>query len=215
MNFLIPTEIFVKLTGILYRWPINVQEIEKKYLNSIFLEHKDGLTFAVATNRKIAGVYFLGNTKEADGFVNITVDKPLVEQAKTEIPFHSNLNIVAISDLNVVSIKTDFGYNYPGNGGFFAKDSPQINWRTWLPKTIAKQSKGAMGWLLTDIEALTRSSPSGDVAFPEFIDANEPVIMRDNHDDNWMGMFMSNHRDETTGKVSTITPASIPTWVKI
>jgi hypothetical protein len=65
-----------------------------------------------------------------------------------------------------------------------------------------------MYWDLFQIEALIKSSPSGGVVFPEFIDSSKPVMIRDSLKPNWAGVFIP---DVSKGSTKH-KPAEIPEW---
>ena len=61
---------------------------------------------------------------------------------------------------------------------------------------------------MLDIETLWRVSPTGELVFPEVIDANKPVIVRDVNDDNWIGVFIPSIEGKRIVK-----PATLPEWL--
>jgi hypothetical protein len=212
MNFILPVETYLRLAALPARFTSkSVTEEEKKLLQCVRLENKNGHAYAIATNRRIAAVFYLGATDQPDGAAHITIDKRLLAQCETEKAFNSQLFVTTIPMLNAISLKTTLGYVFPEAGGFFSDETPMKAWRTWVPKQEAAMSVGAMKWNLSDMMALNACSPSGDVVFPEFIDANQPVIIRDYKVDNWLAMFMSNILTED-GKVMLADPATLPTW---
>ena len=216
MNFEISAEIFMRLAKLASIIPQRVMEIPSEDAESIKcvrLEYRGGNYYAIATNRRVAAVYYLGTTTEADAVTHITIDPALIAQCAQEKQFNSTLQIVSIPELQIVSLKTLFGWNYPGNAGVFPPPQGRLNeWMIWVPKTEAKASVGAMCWSAENVKTLVEASPSGRVSFPEFIDAMQPVMMRDIIDPNWLGVFMSNVVDEETEQAKTIEPAQLPAW---
>lgn len=211
MNFTISVETYLRLAALPSRFTSkSVTEDEKKILRCVRLENKNGNAFAISTNRRIAAVYFLGATDQPDGAVHVTIDKRLIDQCETEKSFNSQLFVTTIPMLNAVSLKTTLGYVFPETGGFFTEETPMKLWRTWVPKQEPAASSGAMKWTLSDMFAINASSPSGEIVFPEFIDANQPVIIRDFKVDNWIAMFMANMMED--GKVILAEPAVLPAW---
>lgn len=211
MNFEFPAEIYFRLSSIPGRYQHNVTEDVQKQLNCIRLESSKGNTFAIASNRKIAAIYYIENTGAPDGVVHLDILPGLLKQCETEIPFNSTISVTAMPELGIVSLKTTMGYVHPGNGGSFPAISVLEQWRAWFPKTNPDKSSGAMAWFLPDMVELEKSSPTGQIAFPQFINALEPIVLRDINYPNWIGLFMANKTDDQ-GKVYTVEPATIPKW---
>jgi hypothetical protein len=115
--------------------------------------------------------------------------------------------------LNIISLKTTLGFSMASNVGFFSEATPLQKWRTWVETQPITKTKGAMAWTTWDMEALNAAAPSGKIAFPEFIDANKPVILRDLDFDNWLGVFMPNRLDKND-RAYTVEPATLPSWWK-
>lgn len=212
MQFQIPVDIFVRLAGVTKRMPNSVNEAEQQTLKCVRLEIKNGIRFAIASNRKIAAIYHLGDTDQPNGCVHIVTDDALIKQCETEKPYNSNLDVFVIPELQTVSLKTTLGYNFPGNGGIFPSFTPLDKWNEWVPKEPVKKANGAMAWTLDDMVALNSASPSGKINFPEIIDVNKPVVLRDREHGHWVGLFMSNMIDEETGKSVPTEPATLPDW---
>lgn len=212
MNFEISVETFVRLAGVTKRIPDKVDENEAILLKCVRLERKDGELFALASNRRIAAIYYLGKSDGLDGAAHVVTDPAFVNQCETEKPFNSIIAVTVIPELQMASLKTTLGYNYPGNGAIFPVKTPLSDWRTWLPPIIT-ETKGAMAWNLDDMQSLNSASPSGEIAFPEFIDVGKPVVLRDIKTDNWVGLFMANRSDEN-GRMYAIEPAKLPTWCR-
>lgn len=210
MNFEIPVEMFVRLAGVTMRMPVGLSEEETAPLKCVRLDRINGHVYAIGTNRKVAAIYYLGKDDGINGAVHVVVDPALIKQCEAEKPFNSVLSVTVIPALQMASLKTTFGYNYPGNGAFFPAKTPLDKWRTWAPDEI-KASNGAMAWELEDMEALNRASPSGQIAFPALIDASMPVVLRDLKFDNWVGLFMPNRVDDA-GRSYMVEAATLPEW---
>lgn len=213
MNFEISCEIYVRLAGITRRMPDNVDDNERLLLRCVRLERKDGHNYAIASNRKIAAIYHLGESSEADGVAHLIVNVDLVRQCEMEKPFNSVLSVTVIPELQMASAKTMLGYNYPGNAAIFPAVTPLTDWRSWAPDKPVTATVGAMSWKMEHMEALNSASPSGEIAFPEFIDANKPVVLRDIKSPDWVGLFMPNRVDDA-GNVYTVDPAELPKWFR-
>ena len=209
MNFEIPAEIYVRLANVTKRIP----DDDGGNLGCVRLENRNGDAFAISTNRRIAAVYYLGKSKDGDGFVHVTNDDVLINQCVSETPFSSILHITAIPELQMASAKTTYGYNYPGNAGVFPPDARLNDWRNLAPATPIKKTNGAMSWTLDDMLSLNSASMSGKLAFPEFIDVRSPVIVRDIEYPNWLGVFMPTRREDG-GKSYAVEAATVPAWWK-
>ncbi|AHJ10738.1 hypothetical protein P106B_55 [Rhizobium phage vB_RglS_P106B] len=210
MNFEIPVETYIRLCGVSNYIRDDIPEDERQLLRCVRLEHKKGHSYALASNRKIAAIYYLGTTTEIDGSAHLSVDNNLLKQCETEKAFNSKLHIIALPELGVISLKTTMGFQVP-QAGFFSLTTPLQSWQTWAPDEPVKASKGAMAWHMTDMQALNAASPSGRIAFPDLIDANKPVVLRDQHFPDWCGLFMGNLVNDK-GQAYTVEAAELPKW---
>jgi len=80
-----------------------------------------------------------------------------------------------VKEIAVATAKTDLGYSHPENCCYWWDDTPLNNWRNWAPSDNPAESTGAMYWNINHIETLVRSSPSGQIVFPEFINSSQPA----------------------------------------
>jgi len=206
MNIEISCELYARLSAI----PLLLNPVdERKYLKSLFIERTGGKLYAVATNVKIAAIEYLGASDGPDECTAIAIDQALIDQCKREIAFNGKLSIVANSLLNFTSIKTAFGYNYPGNAMVQLPEANNFNsWREWFPDSIPTKSHGAMYWNASVVHALATASPTGGLRFPEHIDTTQPVVVRDQESANWAGLFMPN---ADNGEI--VEGATIPEWL--
>lgn len=213
MNFQIPCEIFVRLANVPKYFAAKWTEEQRKDLSCVRIEAKNGNLYAVAANGKIGAVVNLGATNEKDDAIHLTLDPAVLAQCEIEKAFNSHIHVVGVKELAIVTAKTTLGFNCPIGFGYFMTAATHLeNWRNWPSSAPITKTKGAMSWTMRDIMALNASSPSGIINFPEFIDANKPVVLRDNEFDNWVGVFMPNRIDDTTGKVYVVEPAALPEW---
>lgn len=205
MNIEIPCQLYYRISDI----PLMLDPDDKrKYLKCIYLERKAGKLFVIATNAKIASVELLGDSAGPDECTAIVVDQALIDQCQKEIPFNSSLVIVANPALQFTTIKTKFGYNHPGNAMVQLPDANNFaTWRKWFPDDVPKKSFGVMQWSSRQIYALANASPSSVLRFPEFIDTNVPVIIRDVENDNWVGAF------NPLPLEGQCQPATVPDWL--
>lgn len=213
MNFEIPVETYIRLCGITNYIREEIATEERGLLRCVRLEYKNGHSYAIASNRKIGAIYYFGATNEPDAAAHLNVDENLLKQCAMEKTFNSKLHVIALPELNIVTLKTTMGYQ-SANAGFFSLNTPLQNWQTWVPDLPVTATKGAMHWNLEDMVALNASSPSGRIAFPEFIDANKPVVLRDTKYPDWVGLFMANLINDKE-QVYTTEPAELPKWMQL
>lgn len=211
MNFILKCETYVRLATVCLNFHPLVDNETKELLNCVRLEYKNGHYYAVSTNKKIASIQYLGVTNEADSEAHIIVNEQLIEQCKSEAQYDSHIEIMCVPEIQASSFKTLMGYAYQGNACIFPDDKIMSEWREWAPDKPVTKTKGIQYWNADNIAALAASSPSGAVFFPEHIDTDKPVIMRDLNDPNWCGLFMAepgpNDRQVKDG-------AELPTWWK-
>lgn len=213
MNFAIPVETYIRLAGVTDHFNQEIGAHEQQHLRCVRMERNKSHTFAIASNKKIGAVYYFGKTEGVDGAMHLVIDEKLRKQCETEKPFNSSINIIGIPAIGIATGKTTFGYEHPGNIATFPAETPLADWRVWARHEQIAASSGAMHWYLPDMQALNAASPSGHVIFPEFIDTNKPVLLRDEMDANWCGFFMSNILNEKF-EVIQAEPAELPKWWK-
>jgi len=207
MNCEISCELYARMTAI----PMLVApDDDRKYFKSVYIERENNELFAVVTNGKLVAIERIGASEGPDDRTAIAVDPVLIAQSRKEISFGSSLVIVANPALNYTTIKTTFGYQYPANAMVQLPAKNYFNtWREWAPDEIPTASAGAMYWNAASIAALATASPTGCICFPEFIDTNKPVVLRDIQSADWFGMFMPIPGNEG----ETAEPATVPEWV--
>lgn len=212
MKFTITCKAFARLAGIPSFFEPRTDEEIKKQLSCIRIENCGGKVFAIATNQKVMAVELIGMTNEADCVAHITVDPELVKQCVNESLYDSFLEITYVPEILLATIKSMLGYTYLGNAAIngVPEQSALSQWRKWLPPASARSNKGPMYWGLDHIETLVKTSPSGKIVFPEFIDIDKPIIIRDTDNDNWFGVFIARPAPSQL----TPEPAELPEWVK-
>ena len=207
MNLSIDCSTFVRLASICdYFEPDLPLEIKDK-INTIRIMVNNSKIIALVTNQKIAAVEYLGSTTKPDCHFDLVLCPKLIEQAKSEMPYDSKLNYEIIPEIAMATVSTTFGYVHDDNACYWFDNSPLDKWRNWVPQYIIPVNKGAMVWDVFHIESLVKSSPSGEVVFPEQIDSTGPVCIRDVKNSNWMGVFIP--KSETNPNIS----ATIPVWL--
>lgn len=207
MNFSIKCETFIRAASICSFFQACVRADVKDKINTVRLENRNGQCFVIATNEKIAMVEILGQTDQADGYTHVKLDEKLLQQCHTESVFNSVLNVVTVEELAIGTVSTTLGYSHPGDAFYWFDETPLDGWRNWFPEEVLVESKGAMHWDVHQVELLMKSSPSGHVIFPEFIDTSQPVILRDVKSENWAGLFIPSDENAISKK------ATRPEWV--
>ena len=81
------------------------------------------------------------------------------------------------------------------------------NWLSWF--TESNETVGFMYWDLYQIQTLFECSPSGEIIFPEHINATKPVIVVDANNTEWLGVFIPRSDSDKPLK-----PATLPEWMK-
>jgi hypothetical protein len=207
-NYTIPCETIVRFSKVVSFFKVSTDEETKALINTIRLENKGGKSYAVVTNQEIAAVEYLGETAQADGACHLKLTEELLEQMKKDSRLGLHANITTIPAIALSTLQTLTGAVFNDCSYWFG-ETPLDNWRKWIPPVI-KQSKGAMYWDLYQIEALLSSSPTGKVTFPEFIDNEKPVLIRDRSNKNWIGLFIPNI---DIGEPD-VKAATLPEWLK-
>lgn len=183
------------------------------YLHAMYIECKNGVTIAVTTNRRIAAIEHIPDAS-ADGSFFLIYDPALAKQCEAEKPFNGYVEITVNTMLQFANAKTMLGFAPTNNLGLFPADHVCTHWRTWLPKVpITQTGEGGMYWNYRHIAALGASAPSTFMRFPQHIDCNQTVIVRDMFDEKWLGLFMPNYKDDD-GKIKRAEAATLPEWCK-
>lgn len=205
-NFTIKCETLVRLSNVCSYFSPRVDEELKNTINVVRLENSGGHCLAIVTNQAVACVEKLGEAIDKDGYADIKLDPVLIRQMKQEALYGSFLNVATIPELATSTCSTSLGWQYP-NCCVWHDDSPLNKWRDWATDN-AVQSFGSMYWDLDEVEVLFKSSPTGKIVFPEFIDSEKPVTLRDRYSEDWVGLFIPkpNPGERVTRK------AELPEW---
>jgi hypothetical protein len=197
MTFSIPCATFARLAPVALQpgEPPMKDKPPRPFLACVRIEHVNGMAIAIATNSAIMAIEYLGNADGPNGSFNIGITPTLLAQCIKEAPFNSTLTAANLS------VRTTLGFT---EMSFASQEF--VDWRTAIPSSLPKKSTGAMILDSEHTVRLIKSSPSGFIIFPKFFDREWIVIVRDPHNENWYGTFLS--REFETG-----TPATVPDWV--
>lgn len=209
MLFHIKCATFVRLASICDFFESHTPQEIKDKCNTLRLEISNGKVFAIATNVKIAAVELVGNSSEKDGVAHVIIDKAIIDQCRAESWFDATLSIQTIPEIAIATATTSSGWTHQGNACHWFDETPLDKWREWAPDKTAGKSTGVMWWNLFYVETLLKSSLSGKVVFPEFINAKEPIVLRDRDNPNWVGLFLA---DPTPYEQRVTEAAVVPDW---
>ena len=211
-DFTISCDAFQRLASIVEHYKPHQQRAE---CVSVCIMNRGGRVIGQATNSKIAAYEYLNVTDQPDGQVLVVIDPALVEQCKTEVPFGSFLTIQTNDALQFATAKTTLGYSYPDNAAIWNANPGNLHSflfdKLHTEHKTLKKSRGAMHWYLDSLARLAGSAPSGRIVFPEFIDTELPVILRDPISENWFGAFIPDMNDRDKGATKLV-PATLPDW---
>jgi hypothetical protein len=185
MQFSMKCDTFVRLNNVFRNFSENET---REWLKAIYIERRAGKLIAIATNARVLAAELIGEDSGPDTIFGMTIDPALIEQCEKEVPFGGTLSIIYIDMLKTVTIKSSFGYQYPGNGYVEHDDCKIHTWRS-IPDRKSEE-KAPMVLRAEDISNMGRASPSGIIVFPNKIDGSKPVAVLDMIDPNWMGYFM-------------------------
>lgn len=200
----IKCDVFKRLVKVTDYFHPNTDAETKQYLSCVRLEHSNGHSYAVVTNQKIAAIQYLGTTTHEDGAVHVVNDPKISEQCEVEIPFDSTITVQSDGQLS-----TTLGWGLE-NACIYPANTPMDGWREWFPDEPVRENKGFMYWDVDRVAALVASSTSGKICFPQFIDVDKPIVIRDAFDDDWCGLFIPK---PDVGEQPVKQPAEKPIWI--
>lgn len=207
MKFEIKCATFLRLAKICEFFEPECPMDERAILTTVRLEHYDGNAFAIVTNKRIAAIERIGSAPAGNGVAHVVLDPQLLAQCRAETFLDGSLIINTIPEIATAMASTSSGWNYSGNACYWWDETPLDDWRSWSPDEPIKKHEGIMYWGLFAVTSLLESSPSGKVYFPKYINCSKPVVLRDKHDDNWVGLFIP-EPFQSTQKES----AELPDW---
>lgn len=206
IQFSVPCETLKRMAVVHSFFRANVTDAEKKELDAIRLENKNGLSFAVATNRRIAAIELLGSTQQPDGVCHVKLAPDVLTQIEKEAVYGShaffNVEHADCSSLLQTSLGSAFQ-----NPCVWLDDTPLNNWRNWAEEP-SNQPKGPFMMDLSDIDLLFKSSPTGEIVLPTVINVESSIVVRDRENPAWVGLF----NGEQKNPPSPITPSELPDW---
>lgn len=169
------------------------------------IEISEQRTYLIGSNGAIACVQYLGNTDQSEDSCYINVTDSFKEVINNEAKIGGSLTFETIPDLAMGSIVDTIGQVYTD---FISWPDESIldNWYNWFK--LSTEKNGFLYCDLSDIETLWQASPTGELVFPEVINSDEPVIVRDVNNDNWVGTFIP----AVDGK-RVLKPATLPEWL--
>lgn len=211
-NFKITAEEFLRLAQVIEFFESNVREDEKVKINTIRLENKNGRGIAVVTNKKVASIQDLGSTDSPDGVCYLKITPQLSELAKRGAQRGLPIQISTIPEIAMATAQITG--EYLNDVCHWFDENPLDNWRSWIRQAPATSS-GIMSWDLFHIETLIKSSPSGQVVFPEFIDADKPLMIFDRFHAGWVGVFIPSELQLSPDIVHMIKGRHIPNWLGV
>jgi len=210
MKFIVKCETFARLSTICQFFEPSIEHEIKDQLNVLRLENFNGKSYAIATNQKIAAVEYLGPTNEPNGCAHVILDSVMIEKAKEESAYGSFFEVSTIPEIAAGAVKSMLGWAYPGNPCRWFDKTAMNDWRKWVNEKPVK-TKGAMYWDLSHLQTLLQSSPSGKIIFPEMIDVDYPILIRDRMNDNWFGLFVAKPT-EADAALNPVKAATLPIW---
>lgn len=202
MRFTISCKIFKRLSIICTNFTEDVTDEARSVLSCIRLENRKGKSLAIVGNQKIGVVEHIGLTTEPDGVVHLVVNDWVLGLNDMDM-----MEIVSLPDFKLGTIKTMLGLQYPGNACIYPEYTPLDKWYEWMPDEPLKQ-RGPLFMNLNYIELLNKSSPSGKLQFPEIIDVEQNMVLRDINSPVWLGFFTPRPAPGTPKLLKN----SIPDW---
>lgn len=198
MNFVIPCHVFARVAKAVLPATGDTKGLDA--IKGVRVENINGISVAVATNRQVLVVEYLGATNEPNGAINLTAD--LREACEARKDTDQNLIVSQAPGWSVAQIGSE--YFHPANaeipGNFF-------DWDTLIPFAKVTKSNGAMAFDAEFMAFVASISPTGSIVLPDVYDIDKGIIVRDVNDDQWFAVFLVlDHRDQK------FKPANVPNW---
>lgn len=172
------------------------------HLPFLKIEIKNSKGYLIGTDCTVGCVEYLGELDHADDscYLKLNVDK-----IRDEAEFGGTFTFETLPELAMGTVNATSGQNC-NDFIVWPDESPVDKWREWFK--MSDESKGFIYCELPQLITLWEASPSGDVVFPEVINADDPVIVRDVNSDNWIGVFIP-----VIDSKAILKPAILPEWI--
>lgn len=175
-------------------------------LSTVRLELKNNKQYIIGYNKYIACVQYLGECIDADEIIYLDFNERTLKNLEFELNVGSDYIIETNPELATGTVKTSLGGRYDEMIYWLDEDETD-NWFSWF--TESNETVGFMYWDLYQVQTLFECSPSGEIIFPECINATKPVIVVDANNTEWLGVFIPRSDSDKPLK-----PAILPEWMK-
>lgn len=169
------------------------------------LEISKNHIYLIGCNQYIACVENLGETDQVPDSCYIKLNSHLIETVAKEVNTGGLLTFETLPELAMGSAVDSEGQAYT-DFIIWPDESPLDKWREWF--VMPTESHGFMYCDLRQVTTLWETSPSGEITFPEVINAGEPVIVRDVNNADWLGVFIP-----AIDERKLLKPATLPEWL--
>lgn len=160
--------------------------------------------YLIGSNQYVACVENLGETDQSEDSCYIKVNSQLLKAVEAEANVCGFFEFETLPELAMGSTTTSNGtYN---DFIVWPDESPLDKWRDWF--VTSDESNGFMYCDLRQVVTLWETSPTGEIVFPEVINAIEPVIVRDVNNADWLGVFIP-----APDNRKALKPATLPEWL--
>ena len=195
-----------RLSSLASFFEASTPEDMRKELNTVRLENKGGKTFAIVSNQKIAAIEYVSTTDEPDGAVHLILSEGLLQQLFMEASSDCEMTLNTIPEMGISTMESTSGYNV-SNCCHWWEPRWLDKWQTWATEP-ATETIGIMAWNMNRVESLLKTSPSGNIVFPAFVDTTTPVVFRDYFNPKWVGIMFA----QLTEDIKITEPAVLPEW---
>lgn len=175
-------------------------------LSTIRLEVKNNRQYIIGYNKYIACVQYLGECADSNEVLYLDFNEKTLENLQFELNIGSDYIIETNPELALATVTTSLGSKYEKFVYWLDEDETD-DWFSWFSKS--DENVGFMYWDLYQIQTMFECSPSGEIIFPEHINATKPVIVADANNNEWFGVFIPRSDSDKPLK-----PATLPEWIK-
>lgn len=174
-------------------------------LELLKIEISEKHIYLIGSNGFVGCVQYMGDIDQPDDSCYLTVDDSFIKFIKDESKIDGLLTFETIPELAMGSIVDSLGQVYT-DYIYWPDESKLDNWYNWFQ--LSTEQNGFLYCDLLDIQTLWQASPTGELVFPEVINSDEPIIVRDVNNENWIGAFIP----AIEGK-RVLKPATLPEWL--